>query len=72
MSNLNSRLLAAHSIDDKTSLVTLYSQAADQAKTADARAFYLTQAHIYALDIGHPDTAGLRDRLIDMGRESPL
>ena len=34
-----------------------------------ARGFYLTYAFIFALETGHPETAGLRAQLVAMGRE---
>ncbi len=44
-----------------------------QAETEDdARGFYLTHAYVFALDLGSNAAPGLRDRLIAMGRESPL
>ncbi|WP_299731182.1 hypothetical protein [uncultured Tateyamaria sp.] len=72
MSDLDTRLLAAHASGDLHALVTLYQTAADGAETEDARGFYLTHAHVFALEIGHPDTACLRAALIAMGRETPL
>lgn len=72
MTDLDARLLAAHAKNDRSALVALYQTAADGAKTEDARAFYLTHAHVFALEINHPDIAGLRAALIAMGRETPL
>jgi len=72
MSDLDKRLLAAHAQGDAAALVTLYREAADQTNDAQAQGFYLTHAHVFALEIGHPDTATLRQRLIDQGREAPL
>ena len=71
-SALDRDLLAAHAAGDAAALVTLYAQAAEAATSAEQVAFYLTHAHVFALEAGHPDTAALRQRLIDMGRESPL
>ena len=72
MNDLDTALLAAHEAGDHESLVTLYRAAADAAATEDAAAFYLTHAHVFALEIGHPDAPALRQRLIDLGREAPL
>lgn len=72
MSDLDARLLAAHAAGDLNLLVALYTQAADAAPTPEAAAFYLTHAHIFALELGHPDAAILRARLVDQGREAPL
>ncbi|MFL4471404.1 hypothetical protein ACERZ8_16535 [Tateyamaria armeniaca] len=72
MTDLDARLLAAHAAGDRAVLVTLYQWAADAAETDTARGFYLTHAHVFAMEIDHPDTACLRAALIDMGRETPL
>ncbi|MEP1198114.1 hypothetical protein [Tateyamaria sp.] len=72
MSDLDAQLLAAHEAYDVPALVALYRQAANTADNDDARGFYLTHAHVFALEINHPDTARLRDALIEMGRESAL
>ena len=69
---LDKQLLAAHAAGATERLVDLYRQAADLAPCPDQAAFYLTHAHIFALEIGHPDTNRLRQRLIDAGRETPL
>ncbi len=72
MKDLDAALLAAHRAHDTAGLVPLYRRAAMQARDVDARAFYLTHAHIFALECGHPETAALRAALVDMGREQPL
>lgn len=72
MSDLDTRLLDAHARGDTAELVTLYSEAADAATDDAARGFYLTHAHVFALELGHPDTERLRAELIKMGREMPL
>ena len=72
MNSLEARLLAAHGQGDLAALVALYGEAALAATDANARGFYLTHAHVFALDLGHPDTATLRAELIEMGREDPL
>ncbi|WP_204114019.1 hypothetical protein [Shimia biformata] len=69
MSDLHRRLLDAHARDDRAALVTLYSEAANQAISEDAAGFFLTQAYVFALETGHPDRAALHDRLKAMGRE---
>lgn len=68
MSDLDTRLLAAHATDDKDALVTLYAQAADSTHDIDAACFYLTHAYIFALEKNHPDTATLHARLKSHGR----
>ncbi|MDF1717903.1 MAG: hypothetical protein P1U53_15160 [Sulfitobacter sp.] len=70
MSDLESRLLAAHACGDRAALVTLYSAAAEDAAEDEARYFYLTQAYVYALEDGHPQAPALRARLVAAGRES--
>ncbi len=72
MTGLDARLLEAHDKGDSAALVALYKEAADQANTDTARGFYLTHAHVFALELGHPETLSLRQALIDMDRESPL
>ncbi|MFK7869494.1 MAG: hypothetical protein AB8B58_09665 [Roseobacter sp.] len=68
---LNARLLAAHAAGDQTALIALYTEAADAAPDEDTAAFFLTQAHVFALEAGHATaTDQLRARLIAMGRES--
>jgi hypothetical protein len=69
MSTLDAQLLAAHAAGDKAALVALYRQAADAAASQDETAFFLTNAYIYALEIGHDQAAALRARLVAMGRE---
>ncbi|TLP64599.1 hypothetical protein FEE96_12430 [Parasedimentitalea maritima] len=66
---LETRLLAAHDKNDTSSLVDLYTEAANAASHQDASAFYLTQAYIYALDLGHRNSEHLRNRLVKLGRE---
>ncbi|MCA0870311.1 hypothetical protein LCL97_05720 [Seohaeicola saemankumensis] len=68
MSDLEARLLDAHMQSDKRSLVSLYTEAAHQAPTPDAAAFFLTQAYVYALETAHEDCSVLNDRLVAMGR----
>jgi hypothetical protein len=68
MTDLDTQLLAAHASGDKAALVTLYTAAADQAGSVDAACFYLTHAYIFALDLGHADTAHLHARLAEHGR----
>ncbi|MFY0660141.1 MAG: hypothetical protein JXR15_06570 [Shimia sp.] len=70
MSNLENLLLAAHDADDKVALVLLYEEASAAADTPEAKGFYLTQALVYALEIGHPKAADLRQKLRATGREN--
>jgi hypothetical protein len=66
---LDAALLAAHAADDRRALVRLYTEAAETAQSAEAAAFYLTHAYVFALDTGAPEAAALRDRLRAEGRE---
>lgn len=70
MSDLDTRLLAAHEKDDRAALVRLYAEAADATLDDDARYFYLTHAYVYALELAHPDTFALKARLLEAGREA--
>lgn len=69
MSDLDTRLLAAHAANDTAALINLYTEAADAALTEDAAGFYLTHAYVFALECAHPATPALRARLLAMGRE---
>lgn len=68
MKSLDARLLKAHERDDKCALVALYSEAAETATQDDARAFYLTHAYVFALDVGAPEAGSLREKLQQLGR----
>ncbi len=68
MSALDARLLAAHAEDDTAALITLYTEAGEQAPEEVARAFYLTHAFIYALEAGDARAGTLHANLKDMGR----
>ena len=72
MNDLDAALLSAHEAGDKARLVALYRQAAEGADSEKASGFYLTHAYVFALEIGHPDAASLRKRLVAMGRETPI
>ncbi|MCE8006715.1 hypothetical protein [Aestuariivita sp.] len=69
MTDLDSRLLAAHAAGDHVALVELYREAADRAASVDAACFYLTQAYVFALERGHMAAPALRARLVAQGRE---
>jgi hypothetical protein len=72
MNPLNSAILAAHASGDTSTLVDLYAQAAKATQDADQSAFYLTHAHIFALEANHPAAGDLRAQLIAAGRDAPL
>ena len=68
MTDLNTRILAAHDKGDKTALVTLYRAAADQSGDIDMECYFLTYAYVFALELDHEDTAQLQARLKRYGR----
>lgn len=68
-SDLNTRLLAAHTSDNRLALIALYQEAASYANDDTARGFYLTHAYVYALEAGDLRADGLRSALVAMGRE---
>ncbi len=68
MSDLDARLLEAHERDDRAALISLYAEAADQAKDEVASSFYLTHAFVFALEAGDARAGNLRARLKAMGR----
>ncbi len=70
MNDLQARLLSAHEDDDRSALIALYIEAADQAASVEACYFYLTHAYVFALELGDPRAADLRDRLRAAGREA--
>lgn len=67
--NLEARLLAAHAQGRSYDLVALYTEAADQANTQEAKGFYLTHAYVFALELDHPQAPNLHAALVEMGRE---
>jgi len=69
MTDLDARLLAAHAADDRPALIGLYAEAAEQAATEVARAFYLTHAYVFSLETGSTRAMTLRARLVAMGSE---
>lgn len=71
MNDLNAQLLAAHTADDKTGLIALYTLAANQSETVDEACFFLTHAYVFALEIGDHRSIDLRHELALHGRETP-
>lgn len=69
MNDLNDRILTAHDRGDRAGLVRLYETAADQASRVEETGFFLTQAYVFALELGHERAAALRERLVSLGRE---
>ena len=68
--DLDARSLAAHARNDGQALITLLTEAADAAGDLDAACFFLTCAHVYALEAGAPEAADLHARLKAHGREA--
>ncbi len=69
MTDLNTRLIAAHDAGDKSKLIALYTEAANSSNDLNTKCFHLTHAYIFALDTGSPQTATLHARLVSHGRE---
>tara|TARA_B100000780_G_scaffold102489_1_gene71663 strand:- start:747 stop:968 length:222 start_codon:yes stop_codon:yes gene_type:complete len=67
--DLNTKILAAHANNNYFLLIDLYSKAANTADDQDAECFFLTCAHIVALELGHPNQFRLQARLKAYGRE---
>lgn len=72
MTDLHARLLEAHASGDIANLIDCYVEAAESASTEEAKAFYLTHAQVFALEAGYKIADALRNRLVAMGRETPL
>lgn len=68
MSDLDTRLLAAHERHDHPALISLYLEASDAAEDEVAKGFYLTHAYVFALEAGDPRATELREKLCGMGR----
>ena len=66
---LNQKIIAAHKARDEWQLVNLYTQAADSSEDRDTECFFLTCAHIFALEHNHPSQSILIARLKVRGRE---
>ena len=71
MIDLDKALTEAHQSGDKAALVALYRNAADSSDNQDDRAFFLTHAYIFALEIGDPASQHLKSQLALLGRETP-
>lgn len=67
--SLDEDLLGAHARGDQRGLIALYRIAADQAELMEAKAFYLTHAFVFALELGDDAAEELRLSLVKMGCE---
>ena len=68
MSDLHVRLLEAHGSDDRHALIGLYAEASETASDTRAAWFYLTQAYVYALELGDGRAEALAEQLRSAGR----
>jgi hypothetical protein len=68
--SLDERILAAHRSGEREALAGLYAEAARAPGDEDARAFFLTQAWVLALEAGAPSAEELRRTLVSMGRDA--
>jgi|TARA_B110000503_G_C7171229_1_gene424383 hypothetical protein len=69
---LDSALLRAHADEDYTTLIALYTEAAEGTNDVGAECFYLTQAFVFALEHGAPEAVILNKMLADKGRAKLL
>ncbi len=70
MTDLDTRMLAAHAAGDRHALIGLYAEAADRMNDLDAACFFLTHAYVFALEAGAAEAARLHARLKARGREA--
>ena len=66
--SLQEALLSAHAKDDRAALIPLYQDAAAQSENPDEQAFFLTQAYVFATELGDPARQPLAERLEQLGR----
>ena len=72
LESLERQLLSAHTAGDRAELMRLYQEAADhfeQRRELDVACFYLTQAYVFGLEAGRPETLEMQNRLWKMNRE---
>ena len=67
--SLNNKILKAHHNKNLSLLVDLYQEAADKVLTRQEQNFFLVQAYIYALEVGHHLTPVLYKKLVEVGVE---
>ncbi len=70
--DLDAQILAAHARGDAGELVGLYLAEADRLEATgeiDAACFFLTQAYVFALEIGDARADAAHRRLVAYGRE---
>ena len=69
---LDQRLIAANLANDNIELIALYQHAAEisEAKGAvDETCFFLTQAYVFALQEGSPQSRQIKEKLVAHARE---
>ncbi len=69
---LDRAILTAHGQGDATALARLYQEAAgwfERTGDIDAACYFLTQAYVFALEIGLADAKVIRGQLVAFGRE---
>ena len=69
---LDAAILEAHEREDSALLAKLYGEAADRKRSQgdiDACWFLTTQAYVFALESGHPDSVELHAALKAAGRD---
>ncbi len=69
---LDRQLIAANLANDHIKLIALYQRAAEicEAKGAvDETCFFLTQAYVFALQEGSPQSRQLKEKLVAYARE---
>lgn len=65
-------ILQAHADDDKPALSHMYAQLGKRSLASgknEQAAFFFTQAYVFGLDCGAPDTASIKEVLISLGSE---
>ena len=69
---LNAAVLAAHKDGDSAKLVGLYSLAGNlmvEFGRVEEGCFFLTQAYVYALELGLPAADSIQATLVSLGRD---
>ena len=66
---LDRALIAAHDAGDGVHLAALYARGAAAETVPKAKAFFLTQAYIFALEAGLPEAETYRAKLVALGAD---
>jgi ribosomal protein RSM22 (predicted rRNA methylase) len=72
LARLNNEILAAHAENNKQALSELYYKAAINSgdNNIEETCFHLTQAYVFALELGLESTEVIHQKLVHFGRES--